>query len=268
MAKKAKLDPRTFQPSWRDDYGFIQQRDRAVCVLCLDAVVMRTSSVKRHFETTHEKNFQEWGRQERVNKKGIVCVWQANELAENATAKQHATEVSYEIAHYNAKRGESIASESRLYPPNEKPGLRHEGAWPLVEFSAIGASSGKTLYKCIYTLWLWSMCATESDQLYPPNNRAFKRETGPGITLTEKWWWWCLLKHKAWLTGDGKTTFKMKENSCLILVKRKEKYCTESMTHYFILVKRKENILQLNVALSLWLLFILFLLKGKRTYWT
>ena len=60
------------------------------------------------------------------------------------------TEVSYEIAHYIAKRGESIASESRLYPPNEKPGLRHEGAWPLVEFSAIGASSGKTLYKCIY----------------------------------------------------------------------------------------------------------------------
>ncbi|KAJ8048209.1 hypothetical protein HOLleu_00425 [Holothuria leucospilota] len=37
MAKKA----RTFLPTWRDDYGFVPQQDRAVCVLCLENVVCR-----------------------------------------------------------------------------------------------------------------------------------------------------------------------------------------------------------------------------------
>lgn len=53
--KKAKVDVWSFQPSWREEYGFVFQKDCAVCTLCLENVVCCTSSVKRHFETKHEK---------------------------------------------------------------------------------------------------------------------------------------------------------------------------------------------------------------------
>ena len=113
MAKKAKLDPRTFQPSWRDDYGFIPQKDRAVCVLCLDAVVMRTSSVKRHFETTHEKSFKdEADKKESIKRALSAYDKQTNLLKTFTTAKQHATEASYEIVHCIAKRGKPFTNYS------------------------------------------------------------------------------------------------------------------------------------------------------------
>ena len=32
--KKHKLDLRSFQDSWTNEYEFIQQKDRVVCVIC------------------------------------------------------------------------------------------------------------------------------------------------------------------------------------------------------------------------------------------
>ena len=52
--KKQKLDLCSFQDSWTNEYGFIQQKDRAVCVICCENVVCRTSSVQRHFQTKHQ----------------------------------------------------------------------------------------------------------------------------------------------------------------------------------------------------------------------
>ena len=55
--KKLKLSSsssRGFQSCWTEEYGMISSDDKAVCVLCCNKVVCRTSSVKRHFETNHK----------------------------------------------------------------------------------------------------------------------------------------------------------------------------------------------------------------------
>ena len=56
--KRLKLDVRSFQESWTTDFGFVARDDRAVCVLCCQNIVYRTSSIKRHFETNHKKSFK------------------------------------------------------------------------------------------------------------------------------------------------------------------------------------------------------------------
>ena len=53
LAKKTKAW--ACQPSWAEDYGFVFHKDRASC---FENVVCRTSSVKRHFETKHERSFK------------------------------------------------------------------------------------------------------------------------------------------------------------------------------------------------------------------
>ena len=57
--KKSKnLIKRSFQETFTNEYGFIQQKDRAVCALCCESVVCRTSSVLRHYETKQEYKFK------------------------------------------------------------------------------------------------------------------------------------------------------------------------------------------------------------------
>ena len=46
-AKKRKLDLRPFQDNWTKEYGFVEQKDGAVCAFCCESVVCRTSSVQR-----------------------------------------------------------------------------------------------------------------------------------------------------------------------------------------------------------------------------
>ena len=58
-AKRSKSDVRQFQESWTTDFGFVCRNDRAVCTLCCENVVCRTSSIKRHFETKHKKLFKD-----------------------------------------------------------------------------------------------------------------------------------------------------------------------------------------------------------------
>ena len=52
--KLSSSSSRGFQSWWPEDYGMISSNDKALCVLCSDTVVCRTSSVKRHFETNHK----------------------------------------------------------------------------------------------------------------------------------------------------------------------------------------------------------------------
>ena len=48
-AKKSRL----FQDRWQEEYGFIQIGEKVACAICGDTIVARTSSVQRHFNTTH-----------------------------------------------------------------------------------------------------------------------------------------------------------------------------------------------------------------------
>ena len=57
--KRLKLDVMSFQESWTIDFGFVSRDDQAVCVLCCQKIVCQTSSIKRHFETKHEKSFKD-----------------------------------------------------------------------------------------------------------------------------------------------------------------------------------------------------------------
>ena len=55
--KKLKLSTSSskgFQSWWTEEYGMISSDDKAICVLCCNKVVCRTSSVKHHFETNHK----------------------------------------------------------------------------------------------------------------------------------------------------------------------------------------------------------------------
>ena len=103
-AKKAEV--RAFQPSWTEEFGFVSQKDRAVCTLCFENVVCRTSSVKRHFETKHETAFKDQAHKAESIKRAVSRYGkQASTLKDFATAKNHATEASYRIAHCIAKHG-------------------------------------------------------------------------------------------------------------------------------------------------------------------
>lgn len=103
-AKKA--DVRAFQPSWTQDFAFVFLKDRAVCTLCFENVVCRTSSVKRHFETKHEKTFKDQADKAESIKRAVSRYEkQASYLKVFATAQNHATEASYCIAHCIAKHG-------------------------------------------------------------------------------------------------------------------------------------------------------------------
>ena len=68
-----KFEIRPFQPSWTTDYGFLFKNDHATCALCLETVVTRTSSVKRHYETKHKGSFK--------------CDAEKNESIKNAVAR-------------------------------------------------------------------------------------------------------------------------------------------------------------------------------------
>ena len=42
-----------FQPYWTEKFGMVESNGKAMCVLCENKVVCRTSNVKRHLETCH-----------------------------------------------------------------------------------------------------------------------------------------------------------------------------------------------------------------------
>ena len=55
LAKKCRSieDVRVFQNYWTEKFGVIEKDNKALCIFCLEKVVCRTSSVKRHFESFH-----------------------------------------------------------------------------------------------------------------------------------------------------------------------------------------------------------------------
>ncbi|CAH2324767.1 general transcription factor II-I repeat domain-containing 2A-like [Pelobates cultripes] len=66
-AKKAKFKTdsgRSFQETWTESFGVIERNGKALCILCSESVVSRTSSVRRHFDTNH-KSVAKLGESER-----------------------------------------------------------------------------------------------------------------------------------------------------------------------------------------------------------
>ena len=112
--KNAKLDFREFQDFWTEEYGFIRKNDHAICVFCLTSVVCRTSSVKRHFTTIHEKTLSD---EVEEKKEAIRNALKGNEsqtsMYQRVTVdKNQFTEASYDIALCIAKHGTHLLMEN------------------------------------------------------------------------------------------------------------------------------------------------------------
>lgn len=104
--KKVKLNVPSFQSSWTYDFGFIQQNDRAVYALRCENVVCRTSSVKRHFETKHDKTFKDSADKAEAIKKAVSrSEKQSNAFKNLSASKNNATEAIYKLALCIAKYG-------------------------------------------------------------------------------------------------------------------------------------------------------------------
>ena len=53
--RRSVEDVRNFQKYWTEQYGVIEKNNKALCILCLEAVASRTSSARRHFERVHNE---------------------------------------------------------------------------------------------------------------------------------------------------------------------------------------------------------------------
>lgn len=104
--KKRKLDHRPFQDNWTIEYGFVEQKDRAVCAFCCESVVCRTSSVQRHFQTKHQSKFKTSEEKGEAIKKAISGFKKQTVILSQAVGmKSKATECSYKIAQCVALNG-------------------------------------------------------------------------------------------------------------------------------------------------------------------
>ena len=112
--KKQKLSSsssRGFQSWWTEDYGMICSNDKAVCVLCSNTVVCRTSSVKRHFETNHKDlNLKAKEEQKQVISKALKeKKIQSSNLMKFIGGSSNVTAASYIVSNEIAKHGKPFS---------------------------------------------------------------------------------------------------------------------------------------------------------------
>ena len=97
---------RSFQESWTTDCGFVSRDDRAVCVLCCQNVVCRTSSIKRHFETKHQKSFKDDAKKIKSLKKAVSCYEKQSSIFKKVISGANQTiEICYKVAECIAQHG-------------------------------------------------------------------------------------------------------------------------------------------------------------------
>ena len=105
-AKRSKSDGRQFQESSTTDFGFVCRNDRAVCALCCENVVCRTSSIKRYFETKHKKLFKDDSEKNEALKKAVSRhEKQSSIFKKTICSTNQTTESSYKVAECIGKRG-------------------------------------------------------------------------------------------------------------------------------------------------------------------
>ncbi|XP_013358565.1 PREDICTED: general transcription factor II-I repeat domain-containing protein 2A-like isoform X1 [Chinchilla lanigera] len=113
-AKKAKLKPdsgRSFQQAWTESFGVIERNGKALCILCSESVVCRTSSVRRHFDTNH-KSVAELGETERkefLEGKLRKCHSQYLSFCNHLSKSNHLTAASFQISLCIVKHGKPLS---------------------------------------------------------------------------------------------------------------------------------------------------------------
>ncbi|XP_032064308.1 uncharacterized protein LOC116502537 [Thamnophis elegans] len=111
-AKKAKTGSgRSFRGAWTESFGMIEHNGKALCTLCKESVVCRTSSVKRHFNTNH-KSVAELGATERKEfLEGKLRNYhsQSPSFSDFLSKKNHLTAASFQISLCIAKHGKTLS---------------------------------------------------------------------------------------------------------------------------------------------------------------
>ncbi|MEE6511708.1 hypothetical protein FKM82_018407 [Ascaphus truei] len=113
-SKKAKLKTdsgRSFQEAWTQLFGVIERNGKALCVLCSESVVSRTSSVRRHFDTNH-KSVAELGKAERkefLDGKLRKYHCQYRSFCNYLSKTNYLTTASFEISLCIAKHGKPLS---------------------------------------------------------------------------------------------------------------------------------------------------------------
>lgn len=111
----AKCSSRSFQTGWTNEFGFVQKGDRAICTVCCENVVCRTSSVRRHFETKHEKRFKDEADRAECIKRAVSRYEKQSVVFKGLShAKILATQASFKISESIAKHGKPFTDGEYL----------------------------------------------------------------------------------------------------------------------------------------------------------
>lgn len=67
--RKIGSESRVFNPKWTNDYFFVQCKEKAVCLICQEAVaVFKEYNLRRHYESRHKDKYDSLQGQMRVDK--------------------------------------------------------------------------------------------------------------------------------------------------------------------------------------------------------
>ncbi|XP_040297400.1 general transcription factor II-I repeat domain-containing protein 2-like [Bufo bufo] len=111
-AKKAKTDSgRSFQEAWTESFGVIERNGKALCILCNETVVCRTSSVRRHLDTNHKSvaALGETERKEFLEGKLRSYQSQYRSFSNYLSKTNHLTNASFQISLCLAKHGKPLS---------------------------------------------------------------------------------------------------------------------------------------------------------------
>ena len=107
--KKFELDVRSLLEFWTTDFGFVSRDDRAVCALCCQNVVCRTSGIEQHFKTKHEKSFRDEAEKIESLKKAVSRYKKQSSIFKNVIRSTNRTiEGRYKVAEVVAKNGKAF----------------------------------------------------------------------------------------------------------------------------------------------------------------
>ncbi|XP_062927408.1 copper homeostasis protein cutC homolog isoform X1 [Mobula hypostoma] len=115
-AKKQKLSTewrssRDFQQWWSERFGMIKKGDKALCVLCSETVVCRTSSVKRHYKTVHkwlcDKSEEE--QKEHISRAISNKKLQSNTMPTFVSGSSNLVAASFEVSKVIAQHGRPLS---------------------------------------------------------------------------------------------------------------------------------------------------------------
>ena len=81
MAKRRKMENRSFQDRWEADYLFVNVKDRPVCLVCgADVAVTKEYNIRRHYETKHQDKYKDLDMKQKLQKeeemKRCLVSWQ------------------------------------------------------------------------------------------------------------------------------------------------------------------------------------------------